>query len=92
MAARPLKPRRVSFEPNVVYFKPQAIPLSSLKNIELEIDELESLRLCDYKGLEQKEAAEKMNISPATLQRIITSARKKVAEALVRGKAIKIIK
>jgi predicted DNA-binding protein (UPF0251 family) len=88
---RPIKPRRVSFDPNVVYFKPRAVPLSLLDEVELGIDELEALRLCDYKNLEQTEAARKMKISQSTLQRILSSARKKVAEALIEGKAIKII-
>jgi len=90
--ARPLKPRRVLFDPDVVYFKPRAVPLSMLEEVDLSIDELEALRLCDLKDLEQKEAAKKMKISQSTLQRILTSARKKVAEALINGKAIKIRK
>ena len=80
------------FDPNAVYFKPRAIPLSMLEEVDLNIDELESLRLCDLKDLEQEEAAKKMKISQSTLQRILVSARKKVAEALTEGKAIKIIK
>ena len=90
--ARPIKPRRVLFDPDVVYFKPRAVPLSMLEEIDLNADELEALRLCDLNDLEQKEAAKKMKISQSTLQRILTSARKKVAEALVEGKAIKIRK
>ena len=90
--ARPLKPRRVLFDPDVVYFKPRAVPLSILEEVELGVDELEAIRLCDYKNLEQTEAAKKMKIYQSTLQRILTSARKKVAEALVNGKAIKIRK
>jgi len=90
--ARPIKPRRVLFDPNVVYFKPRAVPLSMLEEVDLSIDELEALRLCDLKDLEQKEAASKMKVSQSTLQRILTSARKKVAEALTEGKAIKIRK
>jgi len=90
--ARPLKPRRILFDPNVTYFKPRAVPLSMLEEVDLDIDELEALRLCDLKNLEQIEAAKKMKISQSTLQRILTSARKKVAEALIEGKAIKIIK
>ena len=89
---RPIKPRKVLFDPDVVYFKPRAVPLSLLDEVELGIDELEALRLCDHKNLEQNEAAKKMKISQSTLQRILTSARKKVAEALIEGKAIKIIK
>jgi len=89
---RPIKPRRVFFNPNVVYFKPRAVPLSMLEEVDLGTDELEALRLCDLKNLEQTEAAKKMKISQSTLQRILTSARKKVADALIEGKAIKIIK
>jgi predicted DNA-binding protein (UPF0251 family) len=89
---RPIKPRRILFNPDVVYFKPRAIPLSILEEVNLNIDELEALRLCDYKNLEQSEAAKKMKISQSTLQRILTSARKKIADALIKGKAIKIKK
>jgi len=87
---RPIKPRRVLFDPDVAYFKPRAVPLSILEEVSLSIDELEALRLCDFKDFEQKEAAKKMKVSQSTLQRILTSARKKVAEALINGKAIKI--
>lgn len=87
---RPVKPRKICFNPGVTYFKPRAIPLSSLEEVDLGMDELEVLRLCDYKGLDQKEAAIKMKISQSTLQRILVSARKKVSEAIVEGKAIKI--
>jgi len=90
--ARPIKPRRVFFDPDVLYFKPRAVPLSILEEVDLSIDELEALRLCDLNDLEQAEAAKKMKISQSTLQRILTSARKKVAEALIEGKAIKIKK
>jgi len=89
---RPLKPRRIFFDPRVIYFKPRAIPLSTLEEVELAADELEALRLCDFKNLEQIEAAKKMKISQSTLQRILASAHKKVAEALIEGKAIKIRK
>jgi len=90
--ARPLKPRRILFDPNVTYFKPRAVPLSMLEEVELDIDELEALRLCDLNNLEQIEAAKKMKISQSTIQRILVSARKKVAEAIIEGKAIKIRK
>jgi len=90
--ARPIKPRRILFDPNVIYFKPRGIPLSLLKEVDLDIDELEALRLCDLKNLEQIEAAQKMKISQSTLQRILTSAHRRVAEALIKGRAIKIRK
>lgn len=89
---RPRKPRRVTFDPNVTYFKPRAIPLSELEEVDLDIDELEAIRLCDSEGLNQTKAAKKMGISQSTLGRILSSARKKVAKALIKGKAIKIEK
>jgi len=90
--ARPKKQRMIRFDPNVTYFKPRAVPLSVLKEVNLEVDELEAIRLCDLKDCNQIEAAKKMGISQSTLQRILVSARRKVAEALIEGKAIKIRK
>jgi len=87
---RPLKPRRIIFDPDVTYFKPRAVPLSMLEEVDLTIDELEAIRLCDFKGLDQIKAAKKMKISQSTLGRILTSGRKKIAEALIEGKAIRI--
>lgn len=89
---RPIKPRRVMFDPNITYFKPRAVPLSLLEEVDLGIDELEAVRLCDLKGLSQIKAAKKMGISQSTFSRILISARKKVAEALIEGKAIRIRK
>lgn len=90
--ARPFKPRCVNFDPNATYFKPQAIPLSLLKEVVLYADELEALRLCDLKGLDQTQAAKKLKVSRSTLQRVLSSAREKVSRALVEGQAIKIEK
>lgn len=89
---RPLKKRFVKFDPNVTYFKPRAVPLSELKEVILEITELEALRLCDLKDLSQKEAAKRMRVSQSTLGRIAALARRKVSRALVEGNAIKIKK
>lgn len=89
---RPIKPRKILFDPNITYFKPRAVPLSMLEEVDLASDELEALRLCDLKKLNQATAAKKMKISQSTLQRILTSSRKKVAKALIEGKAIKIRK
>jgi predicted DNA-binding protein (UPF0251 family) len=56
----------------------------------LELDELEALRLADYEGLYHEEAAGRMNISRATFGRVLGSARHKVVEAILEGKALKI--
>jgi predicted DNA-binding protein (UPF0251 family) len=87
---RPIKKRLVKFDPAVTYFKPRAVPLSMLKEVDLSVDELEAIRLCDLKNLDQIEAAKKMKISQSTLQRILTSAHQKIAQALIKGRAIRI--
>ena len=88
--ARQRKPRQIISEPEVNYFKPRGIPLSFLREAILALDELETIRLADLEGIDQTKAAERMKISQSTFQRILKSAHKKVAEALVLGKAIKI--
>ena len=88
--SRPTKCRRVAFLPNVTYFKPAGIPLRSLEEVQLSIEEAEAIRLKDLKGLEQEECAERMNVSRPTFQRVLASARKKIANALLNGQAIRI--
>ena len=66
--------------------------MKKLDVIFLSKEELEALRLKNVKDLDQNEAAQKMNTSQSTFQRILSSAYKKVSEALVKGKAIKIDK
>ncbi len=87
---RKQKVRKVGFSPQTTYFKPRGIPLSSLQEVNLNLDELEALRLVDLSGQEQITAAKQMDISQSTLQRILVKAHKKVAQALVCGFAIKI--
>jgi len=87
---RPKKCKMVYAEPGVTYFKPRAIPLIELKEVELSVEEFEALRLKDYEGLEQVRVAKRIKISQPTLHRLLKSARRKVAEALTKGKAIKI--
>lgn len=89
---RPKRCRKIRFSPNVTYFKPQGVPIRHLEVIELTIEEAETLRLKNIKGLSQEEAAKKMNTSQSTYQRILSLAYKKITEALIEGKAIKIIK
>jgi len=73
-----------------VYFKPRAIPLRVLAETALESDELEALRLADMEGCYHEEAALRMKISRQTFGNIVKAARKKVADALVSGKAIRL--
>jgi len=87
---RPPKYRRVSFLPSVTYFKPAGIPLRILGEVQLSVEELEAIRLKDLEGLEQEQGAKKMNVSRPTFQRVLASARQKVADALFNGKALRI--
>ena len=89
---RPRLCRKIRFNPDVTYFKPQGVPLHSLEVVDLSVEELETLRLKNLEGMEQTEAAEKMNTSQSTFQRILAGANKKVSEALINGKAIRIVK
>ena len=88
--ARPPRCRHVEFNPDVTYFKPRGIPLIELEETILTVDELEAVRLKDLKGLEQTAAAEKMDISQPTFHRLVSAARKKIAKALIEGRALRI--
>ena len=88
--SRPIKCRHVQCHPDSAYFKPRAVPLAALEELVLTYDELEAMRLADLADLYQEEAAASMQISRQTFGNIIKSARKKIADALVNGKAIRI--
>ncbi len=88
MSPRPKKIRRCEGNFCGRAFKPTGISLVNLKQIPLFRDELEALKLCDYEGLFQEQAGEKMGVSRGTVQRILTSARQKTAEALSTGAAL----
>ncbi len=62
--------------------------MMELHEIVIRRDELEAMRLCDLVGLTQEEAGMQMGISRGTVQRLVTSARLKVAKALIEGYAI----
>jgi uncharacterized protein len=64
--------------------------MSTLEEVSLSVDELEALRLADLEGLYQEEAASRMGISRATFARIVEASRRKVADALVHGRALRI--
>lgn len=89
---RPKLPRRLQFDPEVYYFKPRGVPLSEMEEVVLESDELEAIKLYDLDGLDQVNAAGQMGISQPTFGRILNNAHKKISEAIIRGKAIKIVR
>lgn len=87
---RPQFRRRVGQRPRAALFKPSGIPARDLDEIQLTLDECEALRLADLEGLYQEVAAEQMGISRQTFGRILNSAHRKTAEALVRGRSLRI--
>lgn len=89
---RPLCPRNIDHRPPADYFKPAGIPMRDLFEVELAADEVEALRLADFEGLYRQDAADRMGISRQTFDRIVRRARAKVAEALVGGHALRILR
>lgn len=87
---RPRLQRRIAFQPQTNYFKPAGVPITELEEVVLSMEELEAIRLSDSEEKDQQTIAEMMNISQPTLSRLLKSARKKIATALVEGKAIKV--
>ena len=76
--------------PQVTYFKPAGVPARFLERVALSVEELEAIRLKDVEGLQQEECAQRMRISRPTFHRVLESARGKVADALINGKAVRI--
>jgi len=87
---RPRNCRIVRSEPVCAYFKPAGIPVSRLDETVLTMDEFEAVRLADFEGYYQAGAAEFMHVSRQTFGRILESAHRKIGEALVYGKGLKI--
>ncbi len=88
--SRPLKYRKIYSEPRAYYFKPRGVPLCELEEIVLQLDEFQALKYSELDGKDQAAAAAAMNISRQTFGNILASARRKAAEAVVMGKALKI--
>jgi len=86
---RPKKYRIVRLDPRISSFSPRGRP-GRPDETELSMDQFEAIRLSDYMGLSQKEAASSMHISQQTFSRILKLARKNISIGLVRGQAIKI--
>lgn len=87
---RPVKCRKVENLPQYTYFVPAGRRKCEIEDIIIKVEELEAMRLKDIEELKQEECAEKMHVSRQTFQNIIDSARKKLATALIEGKAINI--
>ncbi|MFH0917544.1 MAG: DUF134 domain-containing protein [Candidatus Omnitrophota bacterium] len=86
---RPRKYRIVKVDPKISQFSPRGRP-GRPDEVGLKIDEFEALRLADYQGLDQKEAARSMRISQQTFSRILRKAHHLIAKGLTTGSAIRI--
>ncbi len=86
---RPCNFRHVECLPRTACFKPAGKPARMLDEVLLGLDEIESIRLADLDGLYHEQAAEQMKISRSTFSRVIEQARRKVADALIHGKVIR---
>jgi len=88
--SRPCCLRQIGFKPGAGFFRPVGVPGCMLEVVTLTLDEVEALRLADLNGLYQEQAAKEMGISRPTFSRIIEGARRKVADALIHGKALRL--
>ncbi|MFP4640933.1 MAG: DUF134 domain-containing protein [Dehalococcoidia bacterium] len=88
--ARPVRWRCVGFVPPATRFTPGGVPPQVAGEVPLSLEEIEAIRLRDHEGLQQEECARTMHISRPTFHRVLASARKKIADALTTGKAIRI--
>ena len=82
--------RKIGFDYDNIYYKPQGVPLSGLNEVVVNPEELETLRLRYVENLSQNEAARKMGISQSQYQRDLVSTLKKITNALIFGDAINI--
>jgi len=87
---RPCKCRKVYSNPRAEYFKPRGVPVCELDEVTLKVDEYEAVRLADLEECYQVDAAKRMCVSRQTFGNIIMSAHKKIADAIINAKALKI--
>lgn len=80
---------RICQNHDMKFFKPSGIRMSELEVVELLPEELEALKLKDLDLKDQNEAAEQMGVSQPTFHRIINEARKKISDALINNKGLK---
>jgi hypothetical protein len=84
-----MKPRNIAKAPAATRFGPSGAQPASAPLI-MTLDELEALRLVDYEGLMQEEAAARMGVSRGTVWRCLSSARTKTATMMVEARGLEI--
>jgi len=86
---RPIKPRHIKSEPRTHLFSPRGKP-GRPDEVNLRYEDLEALRLADFSGMRQEDAARHMGISRQSFGRVLKRARKTSAEGLISGKIIRV--
>lgn len=86
--SRPKLRRLIDTPPLYDSFKPIGVRGRDIVDLQMSLDEFETLRLADYEGMNQDDAAEEMDISRSTFSRLIESARRKSSEFLIEGKRL----
>ncbi len=87
---RPKICRRIRVSTDTRIFKPFGIPRCELGEVKLTLDELEAVRFADFLKASHEEGAKEMGISRQTFGNIVSSARMKIADALINRKMIRI--
>ena len=55
--SRPKCCRKIGCVPDINYYKPKGVPSSLLEEVTLTLDELETIKLADFEGFYQEQAA-----------------------------------
>lgn len=84
--ARPSRCRRICTEPDYDSFIPEGV--SCGEDVVLTVDEYEAIRLIDLEKLTHEQCGRQMDISRTTVTEVYESAREKIADSIVNGKAL----
>ncbi len=88
--SRPHKKKMICQQPKCRMFKPSGVPIKASEVVELRLDELEAIRLSDIEDVYHEKAAELMGTSRPTYSKLLASAHKKIATAIIKGKPLSI--
>ena len=86
---RPRKKKIIHEQPRIDHFSPRGRPGRPDETV-VAMEEYEAIRLHDFLGMRQKQASRMMGISQQSFSRIVREARRKVSDAIVNAKIIRI--